>query len=330
MEEIKLAILGGTLDGSNPLSKLRGNALVWNQIFNEVSKSHYESHIDVKSVACLRNVNLERGQRLEFPKPTGIDINMMPIRIISRTWPENCGSYMRLLLYHCPVPRSSSVMYLTIQESLVPVGTTQRRSGLHIERPGSCGRPRVVELPLDGYFGSEYHDICWGLGYCDKKGLPVDGIYFASNVADSSRVYDALIDRPEEVTDAHGGIEPMRKYLGEGHTLKANEVCWITDRTPHESLPVRAPDGDPTATHVYRQFVRLVVGDISVWYSKHNTPNPTGLQPAAPISDEDKFSELAEDWTITTGPDETSFWSDKINRLTRSLMAIISFLRSRA
>jgi hypothetical protein len=62
------------------------------------------------------------------------------------------------------------------------------------------------------------------------------------------------------------------------------------DRTPHESLPVKAPENDPMATHAYRQFFRLVVGSISVWYSKHNTPNPLGMLPDAPISNEDKFA----------------------------------------
>lgn len=30
----------------------------------------------------------------------------------------------------------------------------------------------------------------------------------------------------------------MRARLGPGRVLKAGELCWITDRTPHESLPL--------------------------------------------------------------------------------------------
>lgn len=61
---------------------------------------------------------------------------------------------------------------------------------------------------------------------------------------------------------------------------KANKLYWITDRTPHEA---RA-----TPTGGYRQFFRLVVGRISTWYAKHNTPNPL-CDPDAPVSYEDKF-----------------------------------------
>ena len=302
MEDIKLTVLQGTLDSGNYLSALRGNALVWNKIFDEVSSCHYRKHIDVTSVSHLRDGSLMkspflRDKPLKFPKPRDLDINMMPVKLFDdSTWPVNCKPYMRVLRSHCPMAYAYLTTYLTVQECLVPVGSCQRREGLHIERPGRCGEARVVQKPsLDDhekYYNSEYHGICWGLGYCDYGlDLPVDGIYFASNIADSSRVFDALIVSPENVTDKHGGIEPMRPYLGEGHKLKANELCWITDRTPHETLPVQAPEDDPTATHVYRQFVRLVAGKISVWHSKHNTPNPTGLQPDAPISDEDKFSE---------------------------------------
>jgi len=65
--------------------------------------------------------------------------------------------------------------------------------------------------------------------------------------------------------------------LGEPELLNAGEVCWITDRTPHESLPVSSTEP------VFRQYFRLVVGPVSVWYTQHNTPNPTGTLPDAPV-----------------------------------------------
>lgn len=111
----------------------------------------------------------------------------------------------------------------------------------------------------------------------------------ASTVDSSCAIWPLLIDNPKEVSDRHGGIENMRHLLGAPRVLKANEMCWFTDRTPHESLPLQAPINDPDAKHVYRQFFRLVVGPISVWYSKHNTPNPCGIQPNCMISDENKF-----------------------------------------
>ncbi len=46
----------------------------------------------------------------------------------------------------------------------------------------------------------------------------------------------------------------------------ANQLIWLTDRTPHEALP-QEHDG-------CRQFFRLVTSKISVWFEEHSTPNP--------------------------------------------------------
>jgi hypothetical protein len=82
----------------------------------------------------------------------------------------------------------------------------------------------------------------------------------------------------------------MRPRLGPPRLLEAGELCWLTDRTPHEALPLtRSTD------RVYRQFFRLVVGPVDVWYARHSTPNPRGLQPDARISFEDKFAGEGEE-----------------------------------
>ena len=47
-----------------------------------------------------------------------------------------------------------------------------------------------------------------------------------------------------------GGVEHLRPLLGRGTELGSGELVWLTDRTPHESLPLRP--GTP------RQFFRLV------------------------------------------------------------------------
>jgi|TARA_B110000090_G_scaffold166917_1_gene185362 hypothetical protein len=117
----------------------------------------------------------------------------------------------------------------------------------------------------------------------------------ASNVADSISVYDAQIcltqyplptsqsyDFPPGVADndqkyepgtvvtnvnAHGDIENLCGVLdGRQTVLLKNAIYWMTDRTPHESLPVTA------GTH--RQYFRLVTSKINVWYSEHSTANP--------------------------------------------------------
>ena len=110
----------------------------------------------------------------------------------------------------------------------------------------------------------------------------------ASSVAGSCRVHPVLVDDPHTVTDSHGGLDHVRDLVGDdGETLDAGEVCWFTDRTPHESLPLPIDD----ASVVYRQFFRLVIGRVGTWYSRTNTANPLGIVPGPDtvVSDVDRF-----------------------------------------
>ena len=109
------------------------------------------------------------------------------------------------------------------------------------------------------------------------------GLYVASNVANSTRVWNLQVREPENIVGALGDIEHLRTALGPGHTLPANCLVWLTDRTPHESMPLRA------GTH--RQFFRLVTSNVSVWYAAHSTPNPLGVKPpeSVRIIEQDKF-----------------------------------------
>ena len=68
--------------------------------------------------------------------------------------------------------------------------------------------------------------------------------------------------------------------------MKPGQLYWITDRTPHESLPLKE------GTH--RQFFRIVTSDVSLWYKDHSTANPLGVEPDPTITKivvGDKFSE---------------------------------------
>ena len=58
--------------------------------------------------------------------------------------------------------------------------------------------------------------------------------------------------------------------------MKPNRLYWMTDRTPHESLPLKAG--------TYRQFFRLVMSQVSLWYEDHSTPNPNGVKPDLTIT----------------------------------------------
>ncbi|GAQ81061.1 hypothetical protein KFL_000690390 [Klebsormidium nitens] len=282
MDTVKLTVLRGTLDEENPLSLLRGNEHIWTKVFGLVD-TWYEEHIDRKSVAfdmveTFRGPRSSRPSRpalVSFPEPQGIQINMMPIKLFDLydTVPANCQQYISCIKMCAGESRQKDfnrVAYLTIHESVVPVGEPQRRPGLHIEQPGGIrdgGSAKTLE------HGQYY----WGKGWKDAgRNELSDGIYMASNVSNSCTVWPVLIQKPSDVTDRHGGIEHMRERLGPGRNLAAGELCWFTDRTPHEANPLTAPSDDPGAKFRARSFFRLVVGQISVWYSKHNTPKPVG------------------------------------------------------
>lgn len=221
------------------------------------------------------------------------NVNMLPFLLFKpkETLPAELHDYIvmiRSLPIRCrDVSDSSRVAYLTIHESDFEQNATHRRSGLHIERlihdSSGCVNGRLCQSD-----DVEFYSLAWGLGNICKEGkddVPVDGIFMVSDVSDSCAVYPCLVDRPETVTDRHGSLEHFKHYIEkrkiEPRLLKANELCWITDCTPHESLPL--------ATSQRRRFFRVVVGPISVWYSRHNTPNPLVL-PQAIVSDVDKFA----------------------------------------
>jgi hypothetical protein len=95
-----------------------------------------------------------------------------------------------------------------------------------------------------------------------------------------------LVQDPKKNVDFGGSIEHFRFMLKAFSktdvTLKKNSLYWLTDLTPHEALPIRE--------NCYRQFFRLVAGDITVWYDKHSTANRLGTKPDAIIIFEDKFA----------------------------------------
>jgi hypothetical protein len=342
-------LLRGTLnDAPHPLHKLRGNALVLQRVADDVERWH-DAHIRADPHAFHRMSTgshyfglVDDSVRLPQPASDDIDVNMMPIRLFDpeRTVPDFLRQYVPLI-ERCArqVPRFRTVepgapfhvgvetelahdrvAYLTVHESAVPPGQAQRRPGLHVERPGASLHPGRLVTDLRS---EEYWNLAWGLGNWRHDGFPVDGIYMASSVAGSCRVWPALVEPllTDTYTDAHGGMEHARAALcrraGPGVLLDAHELVWITDRTPHESLPLPFPPlssaaadggggvgvGGRGGAAQRRQFFRLVVGRISAWYSRHNTPNPLGtVAPDAPVIDVDKFAPLRPPATgIDTG-----------------------------
>ena len=204
--------------------------------------------------------------------------------------PKNLKKYWKELIVKCPVAANEigKVGYLTIQESFVDKNTSQRRSGIHTEKPGRVklcetekqGKYQVVMAKGGGYSFTErlYKPSCWGGGY-GYGGYPyaelVGGIFMASNVDNSCGVWDCQIINDELIGEL-GDIEHLRDFLPNSEVMIKNELYWLTDRTPHESLPL--------GLGTYRQFFRLVTSQVSLWYEDHSTKNPLGVVPDPKIT----------------------------------------------
>jgi len=175
---------------------------------------------------------------------------MMPI-IFGDKKSVPCRQYLELI-ENCDFEKGSTV-YLTVKESIVEKNKTHRRKGIHTDatKIGSWGGP-------------------WG----GKR-----GIYLTSN--------DGLCRLWNEETynvDNHGSL--LEKPKSKEIKCESNILYWISDRTPHESLPANS-------SH-YRQWFRLVGPDIFGWFEEHSTKNPFGVKPQAKIIKTNKFNEVKQ------------------------------------
>lgn len=214
--------------------------------------------------------------------------NMMPISLknLNRTVPSCCVGYIPMIElclsrmytgWGQSVP-SDMIGYLTIDERPCVPGNSQRRGGLHVESPGVL--PTIdsiddLQYSLGGNFvpGAEHN---WGNGLMMRDETFQGGIYMASNIADTCAVWNCRVnDRDGDIIGCHGNIERLRPILGPPTAkLRANDLVWMTDKTPHESLPL--PEN---MAGVRRQYFRLVVGEVTAWFADHSTPNPLGVRP---------------------------------------------------
>ena len=201
------------------------------------------------------NLNYKSLGRVLFPIVKAVRINMMPFVMGDmETLPSNVRQYSDIIKA-CSLPESEvgKIGYLTIDESFVSAGSTQRRPGIHTERHPSKS---------------------WGGGgWGGFKG----GLYMCSSIGNSTRIWDERIEEPGEL----GDCEHLRSKLGSGSMLQAGELVWLTDATPHEAVK--------TNFSAIRQFFRLVTSEVSVWYEKDSTANPFGIKPGCKIVKGSKF-----------------------------------------
>ena len=94
----------------------------------------WKTHIETKGIFA------SIVSKVEFPKPKGINCNMMPIQMFDvNSIPGNMRQYLPLLAA-CPLNREEfwKIGYLTIHESVISnEGQSQRRGGIHTETPGN-------------------------------------------------------------------------------------------------------------------------------------------------------------------------------------------------
>jgi hypothetical protein len=191
---------------------------------------------------------MKRLTSVQFPTPKNININMMPIVMGDPTsLPPELKGYLPLI-NQCKFEPGSTV-YLTVTESKVKAGQSQRRGGIHTEASHSSG---------------------WGGGVWGSQ----EGVYMASTDG-ACRVWNC---ETHNVGDQGQVLQDLSKVSS--YKMNPNTLYWMTDRTPHEALPSQKP---------YRQYFRLVSPKIGIWYAKHSTPNPYGIVPKCPVSYENKF-----------------------------------------
>jgi hypothetical protein len=185
----------------------------------------------------------DKATSMNFPKPSNTIVNMMPMLMGRKdSLPAGLHGYWPMI-ERCRFDTDATV-YLTVHESIVPRGETQRRSGIHTDATMRVG---------------------WG---CSPWGGGA-GIYLASTDGDC-RVWDLETDEVDDHGALRGKLTPERS-----RRLAPMELAHIGDRNPHESLPA-------LATH-FRQFFRLVGPDVGGWWVQHSTPNPLGVEPRAPL-----------------------------------------------
>jgi hypothetical protein len=201
-------------------------------------------------------------------------INMMPFNLKKKnTLPVWCQQYLPLINSCLALvqPSDRTVGFLSIDERPAPNGHSQRRGGVHVESAGVLPVPGLENVIESGRFvpGVEHQ---WGGGMMTREESIQGGIFLGSNIADTTAVWNCHIRNDEgDFVGPHGSLERCRSILGPPtRTLAAGEIVWMTDKTPHESLPI--PRNSPR-----RQFFRLVIGEVTAWFADHSTPNPTGF-----------------------------------------------------
>ena len=192
-----------------------------------------------------------------FPEERNININMMPFIIGDKNSIPDEYQHYYPIIEQCKVPieEIGKIGYLSISEGIVKKNCSQRRGGIHTEK---------------------HQTHRWGNGTSTGWGGRT-GLYMASTVNNSCMAWNVHVEN----TGVMGDCEHMREILGKGEFMKKNELIWMTDSCPHESMKLEKDS--------YRQWFRFVTSEVGVWYKKHSTENRLGILPNCKIITESKF-----------------------------------------
>ena len=303
------AILQGVYDEESPFSLLLGIQHILQRIWKDVISFwrlrikvsipvQYDSLAKAPEVIVGNLSYLEFPYKVQFPRPTNLNINMMPF-VMWRTFeksflPFNLKPYYDKLILRCLYTQDNEfgkIGYLTIHESYIDKDSSQRSPGVHTESPGivyitsfdgnesTADDSKTVEhFFTKGEGNTKVEPVIdnWGPVWCSRT-VRNGGIYMASTVKDSCKVWKCQITQDcGDIIGALGDLEKYREFLPDSETMKPNEIYWLTDRTPHESLPLKKG--------TYRQFFKLVTSKVSVWFEDHSTKNPHGIVPDPKIT----------------------------------------------
>lgn len=206
----------------------------------------------VKTSSPLKISALESADSyVNFPDYTGVRVIMMPFDFKQPDLiPEYLKHYSEFIA-EClsyldieAITKETSVGYITIDETFVKAGSTQRREGLHIDAG------------------------CWGGGGGSVWGK--SGFVIASTVKNSTLAYNNVFVKPEMFLKG-GAIAPevemFFKMFYEDHKtiLDANTFHFMSPYCVHEALPV--------TKNTERQFFRLSLPNTDPWPSNY-TKNP--------------------------------------------------------
>ena len=226
-----------------------------------------------------------------FPKPCGININMMPFvngghHFEEFKVPSILRPYINVLrTCNLVIPHNyhgkRKICYLTIQEGWVERNQSQRRAGIFTEKTGCISVKGYGKLsPMKG--GGNYTDRMMVVdGFVNRSCEREGGILIGSSVK-NGYLWNCKVGQNVEdgidIIDKYGSCEHLKEFLprDERVEMEANTLYWITDRTPQEWLPLKEK--------TYCQFFKVTSDNFTLWFADHSTPNPSGVLPDPSIT----------------------------------------------